>query len=62
MKFPIEIEKLIKEFAQPCSATLRPNWREGAHTINTLKQCRWWVDYQMDYQMGYTDYLAALVL
>ena len=28
MNFPIEIERLIKEFAQPCAATTRPNWRD----------------------------------
>ena len=56
MEFPPEVSLLIKDFAQPCSATLRPNWREGSDTTKALKQCRWWVDYQMDHQMEYTSY------
>ena len=45
MQLPSEIERLVKEFAQPCAATLRPNWREGS-SINTILTCdQWWEDY-----------------
>ena len=36
-ELPPEIEAQVKLFAQPCAATLRPNWREGSFTINTMK-------------------------
>ena len=45
MQFPSEIEAQIKQFAQPCAATLRPNWREGSSNIGTLKEDPWWDDY-----------------
>jgi hypothetical protein len=37
MQFPSDIETHIKQFAQPCAATLRPNWREGSITIKAMK-------------------------
>jgi len=48
MQFPIEIEAQIKEFAQPCAATLRDDWREGSSIIKILKQHHWWFDYRRE--------------
>ena len=31
MKFPIEIERLINEYAKPMT---RPNWRAGSYTVS----------------------------
>ena len=45
MQFPPEIEAHIKQFAQPCAATLRPNWREGSIISYLLNNDPWWLDY-----------------
>jgi hypothetical protein len=48
MQFPTEIEAQIKEFAQPCAATLRDDWREGSSIIKILKQHPWWFNYRRE--------------
>jgi len=45
MHFPSEIEAQIKQFAQPCAATTRPDWREGSSIFELLEQDPWWLDY-----------------
>ena len=45
MHFPSEIEAQIKQFAQPCAATTRPDWREGSSIFKLLEQDPWWLDY-----------------
>ena len=45
MQFPSEIESHIKQFAQPCAATLRPDWRNGSCILKHLRDDRWWIDY-----------------
>jgi len=41
-------EGLVKELAQPCYVSLRPDWRNGSDTMRALKGCDWWKDYQHD--------------
>ena len=53
MEFPSEIEAHIKQFAQPCAATLRPNWREGSVMIKVMKD--------NDNLINYNLYLQWLV-
>jgi len=48
MHFPSDIEAQIKQFAQPCAATTRPDWREGSSIIKILKQDHWWFDYRRE--------------
>tara|TARA_B100001059_G_scaffold236782_1_gene290295 strand:+ start:5660 stop:6067 length:408 start_codon:yes stop_codon:yes gene_type:complete len=45
MHFPSDIEAQIKQFAQPCAATTRPDWREGSSIFELLEQDPWWSDY-----------------
>ena len=48
MNLPPEIESLIKQYAQPCAATTRPNWEQGSSIIEVLKHDRWWEHYNYD--------------
>ena len=48
MHFPSDIEAQIKQFAQPCAATLRDDWREGSIIIEILKQDPLWTEWQAD--------------
>ena len=52
MQFPSDIEAQIKQFAQPCAATLRPNWREGSCILKHIHDDPWWIDYSNEYAMG----------
>jgi hypothetical protein len=45
MKFPPEIETIIKEYAQPRAATLREDWRKGSSINAILTRDQWWEDY-----------------
>ena len=46
MHFPYEIERKIKEYAQPRAATLRADWREGSSNLGSLLSNRWWNDFK----------------
>ena len=46
MNFPSDIEAQIMQFAQPCAATLREDWREGSSIINILKHDPLWTEWQ----------------
>jgi hypothetical protein len=58
MQFPAEIERIVKEFAQPCVATLRSDWRNGSDTMRALNDCDWWKDYQHDMKETRCDGLS----
>ena len=48
MKFPPEIERQIKQYAQPCANTLRPDWHKGSSIIKLFKHDYWWKHYDYD--------------
>lgn len=56
MKFPPEIESIIKEYAQPCAATLRPNWRQGSSNIWKILWDPWWNDFEYASSWKYSFY------